>query len=63
MISALSGSVPAGLRVLVATRPVDFRRGADGLARTVQSILQQDPFSGTLSAVRSSCSARHAPTA
>src|SRR5918912_1534172 len=48
MISALSGSLPAGLRVLVATRPVDFRRGADGLAATVQSILQQDPFSGTI---------------
>ena len=48
MISALSGSVPAGLRVLVATRPVDFRRGADGLAATVQSILQQDRFSGTV---------------
>jgi transposase len=53
MISALSGSLPAGLRVLVATRPVDFRRGADGLARTVQSILQQDPFSGTVFVFRS----------
>jgi transposase len=51
MISALSGSLPAG--VLVATRPVDFRRGADGLARTVQSILQQDPFSGTVFVFRS----------
>ena len=48
MISALSGSLPPGVRVLVATRPVDFRRGADGLARTVQSILQQDPFSGAV---------------
>ena len=46
MIAALLGSLPPGVRVLVATRPVDFRRGADGLARTVQSILQQDPFSG-----------------
>src|SRR3954468_21265380 len=53
MISALSGSLPAGLRVLVATRPVDFRRGADGLAGTVQSILQQDPFSGTVFVFRS----------
>ena len=53
MISALSGSVPAGVRVLVATRPVDFRRGADGLAATVQSILQQDPFSGTVFVFRS----------
>jgi len=48
MIPALSGTPPAGLRVLIATRPVDFRRGADGLAATVQSVLQQDPFSGTI---------------
>ena len=53
MISALSGSLPVGVRVLVATRPVDFRRGADGLAATVQSILQQDPFSGTVVVSRS----------
>src|SRR4051812_3726656 len=53
MIAALSGSLPPGVRVLVATRPVDFRRGADGLARTVQSILQQDPFSGTVFVFRS----------
>jgi transposase len=41
---------PAGVRVLVATatRPVDFRRGADGLAAVVQSVLRQDPFSGTI---------------
>ena len=53
MIPALSGSPPAGVRILVATRPVDFRRGADGLAATVQSILQQDPFSGTVFVFRS----------
>src|SRR5258705_13821044 len=39
---------PAGVRVLIATRPVDFRRGADGLAATVQTVLRQDPFSGTV---------------
>jgi transposase len=39
---------PAGVRVLVATRPVDFRRGADGLAAMVQTVLGQDPFSGTI---------------
>ena len=39
--------------MLVATRPVDFRRGADGLAATVQSILRQDPFSGTIFVFRS----------
>lgn len=47
------GASPAGVRVLVATRPVDFRRGADGLAATVQSILRQDPFSGTVFVFRS----------
>jgi transposase len=41
------GTPPPGVRVLIATRPVDFRRGAEGLARTVPSILQQDPFGGT----------------
>ena len=53
MIPALSGTPPAGMRVLIATRPVDFRRGADGLAATVQSVLQQDPFSGTIFVFRS----------
>ena len=53
MIPALSGTAAAGVRVLIATRPVDFRRGADGLAATVQSVLQQDPFSGTIFVFRS----------
>ena len=39
---------PSDVRVLVATRPVDFRRGADGLAAVVQTVLRQDPFSGTI---------------
>ena len=52
MISVLSGTAPA-VRVLIATRPVDFRRGADGLAATVQSVLRQDPFSGTIFVFRS----------
>jgi len=29
------------VRVLIATRPVDFRRGADSLAAMVQSVLGQ----------------------
>jgi transposase len=44
---------PAGVRVLMATRPVDFRRGADGLAATAQAVLQQNPFSGTVLVFRS----------
>jgi transposase len=44
---------PSGVRVLIATRPVDFRRGADGLAATVEQVLRQDPFSGTVFVFRS----------
>jgi transposase len=39
---------PAGVRVLVAIRPVDFRKGMDGLAALAQETLGQDPFSGTV---------------
>ena len=53
MIPALSGAPPAGVRVLIATRPVDFRRGADSLAAMVQSMLGQDPFCGTVFVFRS----------
>ena len=38
--------VPAGVRVLIATRPVDFRKGADGLAALVRETLRLDPFCG-----------------
>lgn len=37
---------PTGVRVLIATKPVDFRKGMDGLAAYVQEHLQTDPFSG-----------------
>ena len=37
-------AVPAGMRVLVATKPVDFRRGADRLAALVRENLGHDPF-------------------
>jgi transposase len=46
-------TVPAGIRVLVATKPVDFRRGADSLAALVREQLQHDPFSGTIYIFRS----------
>lgn len=36
------------VKVLVATRPVDFRKGMDGLAALVQEYLNDDPFSGTV---------------
>jgi len=47
----------ASVKVMVATKPVDFRKGADGLAALVRGQLRHDPFSGTiersLSSVRS----------
>jgi transposase len=46
-------AVPAGIRVLVATKPVDFRRGADGLVTLVSETLGHDPFSGTVFVFRS----------
>ena len=40
--------IPPGrqLRVFVATRPVDFRKGMDGLALAVQEMFGLDPFCG-----------------
>lgn len=40
--------LPPGVRVLVATRPIDFRKGADSLAALAKETLKQDPFSGTV---------------
>ena len=45
--------VPSGVRILVATKPVDFRRGADSLAALAKDELQRDPFSGTILVFRS----------
>jgi transposase len=40
---------PTGaVRVMVATRPVDFRKGAEGLAALVREAMQADPFSGAI---------------
>ena len=39
---------PAPFRVLVATRPVDFGKGIDGLAALVQERLRKEPFSGVV---------------
>jgi len=39
---------PGGVRVLVASRPVDFRKGMDGLAALAKETLAQDAFSGTI---------------
>ena len=40
---------PTGaVRVLVATTPVDFRKGAEGLAALVRETMKADPFSGAV---------------
>jgi transposase len=40
---------PTGqVRVLVASKPVDFRKGMDGLAALVKEQLRSDPFSGAI---------------
>ncbi|MCL4151250.1 UNVERIFIED_CONTAM: hypothetical protein GTU68_017318 [Idotea baltica] len=36
------------VRIFVATRPVDFRKGHDGLAALTQSVLKEDPFTGAV---------------
>ncbi len=41
-------SPSAGVRIMVASRPVDFRNGLDGLAAMVQQALHEDPFAGDI---------------
>lgn len=40
------------MRLLVALKPVDFRRGIDGLSQVCREVLAADPFSGTVFAFR-----------
>ena len=46
-------ALPAGARILLATQPVDFRKGAHGLAALAAEMLGQDPFSGVVLVFRS----------
>lgn len=39
---------PTGVKVLVATKPVDFRKGMNGLAKLVKDEMRADPFSGVV---------------
>lgn len=40
---------PTGaVRVLMATKPVDFRKGAEGLAALVRETMRADPFDGAI---------------
>ena len=36
------------MRILACIKPVDFRKGIDGLSRICRQVLDADPFSGTL---------------
>jgi transposase len=48
----------AGLRVWIATRPIDFRRGVHGLVALVADVLQADPYGGDIFVFRSKRSDR-----
>ena len=46
-------ALPAGARILLATKPVDFRKGAHSLAALAAEALGADPFSGAVLVFRS----------
>ena len=46
-------AAPAGGRILLATKPVDFRKGAHSLAALAAEVLGADPFSGAVLVFRS----------
>jgi transposase len=39
---------PGPVRVMLASKPVDFRKGMDGLAALVKEELKADPFGGVI---------------
>lgn len=45
--------LPQNPRVLIAIKPVDFRKGMDGLAALVAEDLKLEPFSGIIYVFRS----------
>lgn len=46
-------AAPHGVRIVVATAPVDFRRGLESLAALVQRELGSNPFCGDIFVFRS----------
>jgi transposase len=46
-------ALPADARILLATKPVDFRQGAHSLAALAAEVLSADPFSGAVLVFRS----------
>jgi transposase len=51
-------TIPSGVRILIATRPVDFRKGAHGLAALASEVLGEDPFLGAVIVFRAKRSDR-----
>jgi transposase len=43
---------PPAVRIFLAARPADMRRGFDGLARMATEVIRQDPLSGALFVLR-----------
>ena len=39
-------TLASDLKVVVATKPIDFRRGMNGLVALVASVLEADPYCG-----------------
>lgn len=48
---------PVNVRVMIAAKPVDFRKGMDGLAALITAEFKLEPYSAS-----STCSAPNAPT-
>ena len=46
-------TIAPGLKVYLACKPVDMRRGFDGLAADVAEVLRADPYSGAVFVFRS----------
>lgn len=44
---------PTNVQVLIATKPVDFRKGMDGLAALIATELKLEPYSGVVYVFRS----------
>jgi transposase len=49
------------VRIVVATKPVDFRKGHDGLAALVKNELRKEPFTGTVFVFRATRADRLKP--
>ena len=46
-------SAPPHVRILVASKPVDFRKGLPGMSALVEAALQENPFAGDVFIFRS----------